>query len=337
MLRLRDKWVWDFWLHPGSDRWHLWFLQADRALKDEGLRHWNVSHGHATSVDLVHWTQEGTCFAPAESPAWDDKTVWTGSVIRAGVGGTDGRGLWHLFYTGTCTAEDGRRQRIGHATSVDGHAWQRVGNGLVLDLRVEDPVSTHYEEHLDGPWDGRAMRDPWVMPDPSGAGWLMYFTARTNQGDALNARGAIGMARSDDLHHWTLLPPVYAGGDFGQLEVPQVFAHGGRWYCIFCTAAEHWSATYRERAEQGGFGTPVTGTHYLMAESPLGPWHVAEGPFLDGAFPCRRYAGKVVQTGSGLALMAFDYWGTDQQFLGTIGAPIPVQCDALTGLLRLQP
>lgn len=335
MLRLQDKWVWDFWLHREGPLWHIWFLQADRALQDEGLRHWNVSHGHATSTDLVHWTPLGTCLTPSRSPAWDDKSVWTGSVVRAGAGGRDGKGLWHLFYTGTSSAEDGCRQRIGHATSDDGHTWQRVGNGLALDLRVDDPVSTCYEEHIDGPWDGRALRDPWVMADPSGSGWLMYFTARVNRGDELNARGAIGMARSDDLNHWTLLPPVYAGGDFGQLEVPQVFAIEGRWYCVFCTAAVHWSTAYAAQVAAAGHGTPVTGTHYLVADSHLGPWAVAEGPFLDGALPCRRYAGKLVETAQGLALMGFDYWSESGEFLGSIGAPLAVERDQASGLLRL--
>lgn len=339
MLALQDQWIWDFWLfNQGSldePFWHAWFLQADKSLGDESLRHWNVSHGHATSRDLKQWTHLGTSFAPAPGPAWDDMTVWTGSVLRDGPDGRSGR--WHLFYTGTSRAEQGRRQRIGHAISDNGHDWSRVGDGLVLDLLPGDPVSACYEEYQDGPWDGRAMRDPWVMRDPDGDGWLMYFTARVNGGDELNARGAIGLARSSDLQHWTLLEPVHAGGEFGQLEVPQVFELAGRWYCLFCNAGEHWSRAYAERYAAAGHGSPVWGSHYLVAEHPLGPWQVAEGPFLDGAMPCRRYAGKLAQTRDGLVLLGFDYWSEAGEFIGTVSDPLPVALDPASGRLTLAP
>ena len=335
MLSLPDQWIWDFWTFRDGPLWHIWFLKADKSLKDEGLRHWNVSYGHATSTDLTNWQHLGTCFTPSPSPAWDDKTVWTGSVLR------DERpehaGLWHLFYTGTCAAEHGRRQRIGHATSSDGHDWLRVGNGLVLDLTAGDAASALYEEDHQGPWDGRAMRDPWVVKDPAGPGWLMYFTARVATGDELNARGAIGLARSDDLYTWTLLPPVYAGGDFGQLEVPQVFRIGSRWYCVFCNAADHWSKAQTQRVAAAGHGTPVWGSHYLVADDARGPWRVADGAFLDGALPCKRYAAKIVDTGQGLALLGFNYWNDAGEFVGSICDPVPVRVDQDSGLLSLAP
>ena len=330
MLALQDQWIWDFWTLKDGPTWHCWFLKADKSLRDEGLRHWNVSYGHATSTDLVHWEHLGTCFRPAPQPAWDDKTVWTGSVVRP-----DGSGLWHLFYTGTCAAKNGRRQRIGHATSLDGHHWQRVGTGQVLDLAAGDAVSALYEEWHDGPWDGRAMRDPWVMKDPHSAGWLMYFTARVSQGDKMNARGAIGLARSDDLYHWHLQPPVYAGGDYGQLEVPQVFEIDGRWYMLFCNAAEHWSRKVVDTYAAQGHGGPVWGTHYLVAEHPLGPWRLPEGPFLDGAMPCRRYAAKLIDGPAGRVLIGFNYWNAAGEFVGELCDPQAVHCDARTGRLSL--
>lgn len=335
MLTLHDQWIWDFWTLKDGDQWHCWFLQADKSLGDEGLRHWNVSYGHAVSTDLTHWTHLGPCFRPAPSPAWDDKTVWTGSVVRDDAGG------WHLFYTGTCAAEHGRRQRIGHATSSDGHHWQRVGDGLILDLRADDAVSALYEDYTlpdQGPWDGRAMRDPWVMKDPHGPGWLMYFTARVPHGGELNTRGAIGLARSDDLYHWTLQPPVYAGGHYGQLEVPQVFEIAGRWYMVFCNAGEHWSRQQVADYAAAGHGGPVTGSHYLVAEHPLGPWRLPDGPFLDGHMPCRRYAAKLIERAPGeRALIGFDYWSAhdDSHFIGELCDPVPVHHDPATGRLSL--
>ena len=315
VLSLNDKWIWDFWLARNGDDWHIYFLQADNTLADPEMRHRNVTQGHAVSRDLVNWTHVGQCFAPATGPAWDDWTTWTGSVLQ----GPDG--AWHLFYTGTSHAGDGMHQRIGHATSPDMHSWQRVGDGLVLDLN--GPNAAHYEEFTPGHWHDRAMRDPWVIRDPEGDGWLMYFTARVPGRAEPNAGGAIGLARSADLYHWTLEKPVYDGGDFGQLEVPQVFRHGSHWYMTFCTAAEHWSEGYRRKNPQ----TPVTGNHYLIADHHLGPWRTPDAPFLDGLNPCKRYAGKIVERDGKLFIMGFLYYDAEGRFIGKVSDPVPLRVD----------
>ena len=81
-IALPTKWIWDSWYVRDGDLWHGFFLQADKALGDPDLRHFNVSQGHAISRDLKAWEHKGTMFAPAEGPAWDDYTTWTGSVVK---------------------------------------------------------------------------------------------------------------------------------------------------------------------------------------------------------------------------------------------------------------
>ncbi len=314
VIALEEEWIWDSWYVRDGDTWHAYFLKAPKSLGDPELRHWNVSQGHATSPNLKDWSHLGTCFRPAASPAWDDYTTWTGCTLR------DDAGAWHLFYTGSAKGEDGLYQRIGHAVSDNGHDWERVGDGQCLDLT--GPNASLYEyDHARGLWHDRAMRDPWVMKDPSGDGWLMYFTARASGVAEPNAGGAIGFATSPDLYQWKLQPPVFVGG-FGQLEVPQVFQHQGRWYCLFCTAAEHFSATQAETTPGG----PVTGTHYLMGYDPRGPWRIADGPFLDGALPCARYAARIVETDSGLKILGFAD-RPDGDFIGHVTDPSPVNAD----------
>jgi len=309
-IALPNEWIWDFWLCRDEALWHAYFLKADKLLGDPELRHRNVTQGHAVSTDLVNWTHLGTCFGPSKGPAFDDWTTWTGSVLR----GPDG--VAHLFYTGTSHAGDGLYQRIGHATSQDMHSWQRVGDGLALDLS-----GPHYEEYDPAIWPDRAFRDPWVIANPEGEGWLMFFTARVPGRSEPNAGGAVGLATSPDLYIWTLQPPVYAGGMFGQMEVPQVIEIEGRWYCLFCTWAHHWSDEYRAFNTQA----PVGGTHYLMADSPFGPWRVATGPFLDGETPVRRYAGRIVKTDAGPVLMGFVHTTLEEEFVGIVSNPIPIE------------
>ncbi|QYO77741.1 hypothetical protein [Devosia salina] len=319
VIALKDKWIWDFWIYRDGDDYHAYFLQADNTLAHPDMRHRHVSQGHAVSKDLVNWTQLGTTFAPAPAPAWDDWTTWTGSTLR------DDTGLWHLFYTGTEHAEEGMKQRLGHATSTDGHNWTRVGNGLALDISGPD-----YEEYTPGHWHDRAFRDPWVMKNPKGDGWVMYFVARRPGVAEPNAGGTIGFATSPDLYTWTLQPPVYAGGMFGQMEVPQVFEAKGKWYMLFCTDGTHWSEAYKRLNPE----KPVRGTHYLIADDPFGPWEVAPGPFFDGA-QGSRYAGKIVETDNGLVFMGFRHDAPDGSFIGQVSDPIPVRIDA-DGLLHTE-
>jgi len=322
VIALKDKWIWDSWYARDGDRWHGYFLQADKSLGDPDARHMNATQGHAVSDDLVNWEHLGTCLTPwRDGPAWDDKTTWTGSVVQ------DDAGLWHLFYTGTRASEAALYQRIGHATSMDMHSWERVGDGLCLDLT--GPNAKFYEkDHAIRHWHDRAMRDPWVMRDPKG-GWLMYFTARAPGIAESNAGGAIGLATSQDLIRWELQPPVFVGG-YGQLEVPQVFELAGKWYCLFCTAAEHWS---KARIAAAGV-PPVTGNHYLIADDPRGPWAVAPG-FLDGALPCRRYAARIVDGPDGLVILGFADGGKDK-FGGYVMDPEPVEVGK-DGLLHVVP
>ncbi len=323
VLALKDKWIWDFWLVSEKDSddglWHIYHLQSPNTLPDPNDRHRNVSQGHATSKNLVNWNHQGTCFGPSKTRAWDDWTTWTGSVVK------DDAGLWHLFYTGTERAGEGMHQRIGHATSSNMHAWVRVGDGpdagKCLDL--DGPNAKFYEEYTPGHWHDRAMRDPWVIRNPSGDGWLMYFTARVPGREEPNAGGAVGFATSPDLNNWTLQKPIYDTGDFGQLEVPQVFKHGKHWYMTFCTAAHHWSERYKKYNTE----KPVTGNHYLMAKSHLGPWH-APKPFLDGADPCKRYAGKIVEQNGKLFIMGFLDTGPDGKFIGAVSDPVPLRVNA---------
>lgn len=298
--------------------WHCYFLQADNSLGDPERRHFNVTQGHATSTDLIDWTHHGICFGPSAGPAWDDFTTWTGSVLK----GPDGN--WHYFYTGTSRSEGGLKQRIGHATGADMHVWERVGTGLALDL---DPEL--HEEHRPGFWHDRAFRDPWVMANPTGSGWLMAFTARMPGVADANSGGAVGLAVSNDLDHWIAIRPLFTGM-FGQLEVPQIFTLGGRWYCLFSVGSEHWS-----EAAGGHLGSrPIRGTHYLIAEEFSGPWRLAPGPVLTSRSETELYAGRVVFAAGRPQFMGFLHDAPDGGFVGVISDPMEIAADS-EGMLSL--
>jgi len=259
-----DRYLWDFWFAPRAPRpdvpYHLFHLQAPQDLPDPERRHAVAAVGHAVSADLVHWKALPIALAAGAPGNWDDRAIWTGSIIER-------EGIYYFFYTGTHRAESGLIQRIGLATSTDLIHWRRhPANPLV----VADP---RWYETLDlGGWPEETCRDPWVVYSPAEAVYYMFFTARVNYGPA-DGRGVIGCARSPDLLTWEMLPPVSPPGEFGYLEVPQVVSLRGRFYMLFCTAASKHAA---HRLARTGSKGQWSGTGYLVAEKLTGPYRLAD-------------------------------------------------------------
>lgn len=253
-LRLKDKWVWDSWpIDDEHGRHHLFYLQANRSLKDPHLRHMNPSVGHAVSDDFRTWEVLPDALAPRQTRGWDDKTTWTGSVVQ----GPTGR--YHLFYTGSSISEDAMIQRIGRADSDDLIHWERYGDEPLVEA---DP---QWYEKWDGTnWHDEAFRDPWVLPDPDGKGWHMLITARSNEGAAFS-RGVVGHAWSADLDTWEVRPPLSGPGKFGQLEVLQYIELDGVPTLIFCCGVSELHPDMHPAGQRGG-------TWLVEGTSLLEPW-----------------------------------------------------------------
>ena len=307
-LHLEDKWVWDFWFAQDGADTHIFYLQADRSLKDENLRHWNVSIGHAVSTDLRRWTILPDALRPSAEPAWDDYTTWTGSVIRHA-------GLWYLFYTGTNHAEKGLVQRVGLATSADLIHWRKHPENPVI---AADPA---WYELLDlNQWHDHAWRDPYVVQHPATGEFHAFITARVKDGPG-DARGVIGHATSPDLIRWQVQPPLTAPGEFGHMEVPQVVQIEGRWYLLFACPYPMLA-----KAHQARLARPVNGTYYLSADTMLGAYHSPDAECLVGDEIGSLYSGKLVQDAGGAwQFMAFKNVTTGGEFVGDIDDPRPVR------------
>jgi len=312
-LRLPDQWLWDFWLAQDGPDYHVFYLQAPRSLEKPELRHWNVSIGHAISQDLRDWQvlPDALHPSPASTEAWDNYTTWTGSIIRH-------EGLWVLLYTGGNRAERGLVQRIGLATSTDLIRWRKHRANPLLSA---DP---RWYELLDlNLWHEQAWRDPWVFQHPETGDFHAFITARCNDGPA-DGRGVMGHAQSSDLIHWEVLPPVTEPGDFGHLEVPQWVEMGGRYYLLFSAQASAHSVLRCQRTSR----KPVTGTHYLIAGDPLGPFRFSSDEFLVGDPTGSLYGGKLMRGPDGRwVLLASCTFAPDGTFVGELSDPLPVTVD----------
>lgn len=164
----------------------------------------DLSWGHATSTDLVHWTEH----KPALDPLPDEVGCWSGSVV------IDDAGVPHMFYTRPSDDEWGRGLAVLARGNADLTEWTR--HGVVVD----GPPSTEYFD----------FRDPQVRRE--GAGWKMTI--------GCGKRGVGGAAlqySSLDLENWTF------DGELASRpatdEVP--FTTGTVWECPqFLQVDGHW-------------------------------------------------------------------------------------------------
>lgn len=140
-----------------GDRWHAFFQ-----FNPEGNDWGNMSWGHASSPDLLHWDEH-----PVALRHLPGEQIFSGSVVV-----TDDDALT-AFYT---SAYDRGIQAQSRATSVDGGlTWQMDAANPVLDRSSSD------------------FRDPKVVRLPGG-GWLMCTA------EAVERR--VVFYASDDLATW---------------------------------------------------------------------------------------------------------------------------------------
>lgn len=307
VLRLADKWVWDSWFVRDGDTFHAFYLHASRALGNPDLRHFHPIVGHSTSTDLINWTVERDAIITSESPAWDDLTTWTGSVVR------DDDGVWWMFYTGTSRPEGEKRQTVGAARSHDLFVWEKVeGNPLVVaDSRWYETTEVD---------DMQTWRDPWVFRFPDDPEWKMLVTARANHGPE-GDRGVMALATSDNLVEWTVQPPLSEpGAGFHHLEVFQFAVVDGVPLILFCCDR---AAMSKERQ------TSDDGVFTCVVNDDLTDVDFRQSVLFDDTI----YAARLIETDDGWVLIGFVN-RPNGEFVGELCDPIPVTADPVKGLVR---
>lgn len=314
---LADHWVWDFWTADDGQLFHLFYLHAPKSLGHHDLRHRNARIGHATSTDLINWTNHGRAFDAGEPGAFDGTATWTGSVVR----GHDGQ--WRMYYTGSrfLSAESNANvETVGMLTSPDLFTWTKLPG----PISIADP--RWYETLGSSAWPEEAWRDPWVFADTDGKTWHMLITARAAEGELMH-RGVVGHATSTDMVTWEAQPPLSAAGyDFAHLEVLQVVLIGSQHYVIFSCNTPRLAG--RLEGKMGGIW-------WMRADGPTGHFDIAGASLLASQ---ELYAGRLVEDRNGQwNLMAFDNRVANGDFTGSIVDPLPVVVDKATGDLSLAP
>ncbi len=269
MLYSQQYRIWDFWATSAGPTHHLFYLKAPRTGPAQS-RHNMAVIGHAVSDEWEHWEIQADALHPSLSPAWDDLSLWTGSVIRFGPD-------WLMFYTGRDQLT--RTQNLGVALSHDLFSWQRLTSQPIAQPDAQWYVTAPEEEPDTFTW-----RDPYALQDPASGLYYLFISAHDRRQPS-GYSGAIAAAVSPDLRHWSVLPPVLSPGWFRDMEVPTVIHRQGQWY-LYCSVKSDWyspDAPYTERR-----------TTILCFQSPhlLGPYQPVWQP--EECSPALWYAARPV-------------------------------------------
>ena len=301
MLRLDDRWVWDFWIADTGTDYHLFFLQAPRSLGDQVLRHLNATVGHAVSEDLRALDHRW------ETP-WRPAPRAPGRTWRRGPGR-----CWNTTGPGTSSIPAPPARRWGPPAHRSGD----LDRSLDLDEAPGQPA------HRGGPTLVRAgrvrrlARIPGSFRDPAGEGFHALITARATHGPA-DARGVIGHAWSPDLVRWEVRPPLSEPGEFHHLEVPQVEVVEGTPVLLFSATSMRIGAQRRARLP----GEP-TGSFLATGESLLGPWDIGHArpiPVPD------LYSARIIRDRAGEWQVLGFYDASERgAFVGETVRPVPLK------------
>jgi levanase/levanbiose-producing levanase len=162
----------------------------------------NMSWGHATSPDLLHWTEHPVAIAGNEA-----EDIYSGSVVvdhanTSGFGTAEEPALVAVYTSAyKAASEHGGTQAQSLAYSTDaGMTWKKYGG---------NPVLTRNSAHF---------RDPKVFryQGEHGACWIMVAVEAQHQ--------KVVFYRSEDLKSWDFLSDFGpANADQGEWECPDLF------------------------------------------------------------------------------------------------------------------
>lgn len=156
----------------------------------------NMSWGHATSKDLMHWDEH-----PVAIPYTDTDAIFSGSAVvdyfnTSGFGSLENPAMVAIF---TDHKHDGSHQSQSLAYSVDeGMTWTRYEANPVLDLEMKD------------------FRDPKVLWNTVNEAWVMSVVKPQEF--------TVAFYQSRDLKSWELLSEfTNKNGTDGVWECPDLF------------------------------------------------------------------------------------------------------------------
>jgi len=257
-------------------RYHIFYIRGDQR-----------SFGHASSLDLKHWTFHETVLytGPEE---WDEWMIWAPCIVDT----RNILGYDLMYYTG-----------------VNNHIAQRVclALGSSVDTWYKAPAELFTPFHGDTSWTAwdedtwSNYRDPHLFDD--GGYHYLINTAWTK--DHL---GTIALAKSDDYFNWTDAGPLYVHNSWHVLESANLIKHDGKYYLFFTEET-------------------IGGVSYMSSDSLTSGWNIANRIIIDnGAAPefhqltpdkylISRHSGYLAPSGEKISTIKIDTLNFYEDFI----------------------
>ncbi len=223
-LQHPDRHVWDFWYHFEQDTgiFHLFYLNADRALVATDAHHMSSQVGYATTKDFltIDWISDRVL--GADPHGWDDTSIWSGDIIKV-------QGGYLMFYTSRNQAtHDGMTQNVGvafthHIQSFD--RWFRIPS-----IRIQ-PQAPYELQHVPEDLTIHAWRDPFLFRHEEQM-YMLLSAKEPNQ--PLGKKGTVALlkAKNNSFEDWEYLPPICHPGFYAEMEVPQLYKASNEEYAL---------------------------------------------------------------------------------------------------------
>ena len=241
--------------------WHLYFQYNPYGSQWE-----NMTWGHSTSTDLIHWTFQG---APIEADAWG--TIFSGSAVvdhnnTAGFG----KGAVVAMYT---SAGENQTQSIAYSND-NGQTFTKYDGNPVLTSNTPDYRDPHVF------WNEDIKR--WNMIMAEGQHMDIYSSADLkewklesqfgaeygNHGGVWECPDLMKMkVRGTDQYKWMLLCNINPGGPFGG-SATQYFVgqfDGYKFTCESAPAVTKWMDYGKDHYATVTFDNAPDGRHVAMA------------------------------------------------------------------------
>ena len=223
----------------------------------------------------MNWQIHDLALFKGVSGAWDGICPATGSVIEQG-------GRFWMAYTGNHAGPD---PSVGLAVSHDLFRWRKCEWNPATR-----PDARFYELRGSGARALEHWRDPHLFRHD---GWIYHCVCASRNVGQSDERGTIGLARTRDWRVWEVLPPPDVQPVAQELEVPQLREMDGRWYLLFCTHPQLWSASWRRKHPDE---TAQSGNYAMVSSSPFGPFELRDPrPIVPFDFPFQPYAAQIVE------------------------------------------
>ncbi|MBD2110106.1 beta-fructosidase [Nodosilinea sp. FACHB-13] len=234
--------VWDFWYYFDSEAklFHIFYLNADRALVVSEQHHYASCVGHATTSDfaVIDWGDESS-FDVLKPPLkhWANTCIWSGDVIKA-------QNSYLMFYTSRDRyQDDGMTQNIGVAYTSDlfSNQWHFFDTQLkpkyfYQTRGVADDLTIH------------AWRDPFLFRHRASRQIFMLASAKALSGPA-GRRCVIALLQVADDNfaqavrgerEWQYCSPLLEPGGYSEMEVPQLYQRAeGSYELVFSCWAKY--------------------------------------------------------------------------------------------------